>query len=320
MNIHQHTLHEPRLLIEIESFTKRIINNGLNRKDLPELVRLLDAFEQIYSCNHVYADYVGLFEFLASYEFYGFKQMQDGQYTYVSLLEISDWLLHAYSWSFQVNKKKVLSDLRQYKFGVKGRLEKLRTAVEKLFNRYSCNLIVRVDLKYDPDKQYLVNIEIFHEHVKKLCNRMANKDKCFKYLRFNAWCLEQAPEGGYHIHLFLIYDGSQRNYDFKLAQWVCKEWENEITKGLGKSWNCNINKNSQKDSPENMNGICNLNDKNRRVTGYLRGLGKIDRDDPRGMERLEAAYCYLAIFDELKIGQRLRVRVKGMRAFGCSSC
>ena len=61
MNIHQHTLHEPRLLIEIESFTKRIINDGLNRKDLPELVRLLDAFKQIYSCNHEYVDYVGLF-------------------------------------------------------------------------------------------------------------------------------------------------------------------------------------------------------------------------------------------------------------------
>ncbi len=53
MNIHQHTLHEPRLLIEIESFTKRVINDGLKRKDLRELVRLLDAFEQIYSCNHV---------------------------------------------------------------------------------------------------------------------------------------------------------------------------------------------------------------------------------------------------------------------------
>lgn len=73
MNTHQHTLHEPRLLIEIESFTKRIIDSGLNRKDLPELVRLLDAFEQIYSCNHVYTDCVGLFASLANDEFYSFK-------------------------------------------------------------------------------------------------------------------------------------------------------------------------------------------------------------------------------------------------------
>ena len=65
-------IHQPKLLIKIESFTKRIIKDGLKRKDLPELVRLLDAFEEIYSCNHVYADYVGLFEFLASYVFYSF--------------------------------------------------------------------------------------------------------------------------------------------------------------------------------------------------------------------------------------------------------
>mgnify|MGYP006196018601 CR=1 FL=1 len=247
MNIHQHTLHEPRLLIEIESFTKRIINKGLNRKDLPELVRLLNAFEQIYSCNHVYADYVGLFEFLASYEFYDFKQMQDGQYTYASLLEISDWLLDAYSWSFQVNKKKVLSDLRQYKCRLKGRLETLRTAVEGLFKRYSRNLIVRVDLKYHVDKQHMVDIEMFNLHVQTLRNRMANKHTCFKNLKLNAWCLEQAPLGSYHVHLFLIYDGSASTYDCKLARWVGRVWMDEITEGLGYYWNCHTCKHADED-------------------------------------------------------------------------
>lgn len=68
MNIHQHTPHEPKLLIEIESFTKRIINEGLKREDLPELVILLNAFEQIYSCNHAYADYVEVFHIIAKGE------------------------------------------------------------------------------------------------------------------------------------------------------------------------------------------------------------------------------------------------------------
>lgn len=102
MNIHQHTLHEPKLLIEIESFTKRIINDGLSRKDLPELVRLLDAFGQIYSCNHVYADYVGLFDHIAEYEFQTYKQIQNGRYTYASLLEIRDESLQHFSMQFQV--------------------------------------------------------------------------------------------------------------------------------------------------------------------------------------------------------------------------
>ncbi|MCH2006315.1 YagK/YfjJ domain-containing protein [Acinetobacter ursingii] len=321
MNIHQHTLHEPRLLIEIESFTKRIINKGLKRKDLPELVRLLDAFEQVYSCNHVYADYVGLFEFLASYEFYSFKHIQDGQYTYASLLEISDWLLDAYSWSFQVNKKKVLSDLRQYKFGVKRRLGKLRTAVERLFHRYSRNLIVRVDLKYHVDKQHMVDIEMFNRHVQRLRNRMANKDKCFKNLKLNAWCLEQAPEGSYHVHLFLIYDGSTSTYDCKLARWVGRVWMDKITEGLGYYWNCHTCKHADEDLEEDDTQRVNTGRRQEAQRyKYLNGLGMISRDDPIGLERLKAVYSYLARITAKKIDQRLRVRVKGMRAFGCSSC
>ena len=321
MNIHQHTLHEPRLLIEIESFTKRIINRGLKRKDLPELVRLLDAFEQIYSCNHVYTDYVGLFEFLASYEFYSFKQMQDGQYTYASLLEISDWLLDAYSWSFQVNKKKVLSDLRQYKCRFKGRLETLRTAVEGLFKRYSRNLIVRVDLKYHVDKQHMVDIEMFNLHVQKLRNRMANKDTCFKNLKLNAWCLEQAPLGSYHVHLFLIYDGSASTYDCKLARWVGRVWMDEITEGLGYYWNCHTCKHADEDLEDSDTMVANTeNIQKKEGYKYVNGLGMIKRDDPIGLERLKAVYSYLARITAKKIDQRLRVRVKGMRAFGCSSC
>jgi len=321
MNIYQHTLHELKRLIEIESFTKRIINDGLKRKDLPELVRLLDAFEQIYSCNHVYADYVGLFEFLASYEFYDFKQMQDGQYTYASLLEISDWLLDAYSWSFQVNKKKVLSDLRQYKSSVKRRLGKLRTTVEILFHRYCRNLIVRVDLKYHVDKQHMVDIEMFNLHVQTLRNRMANKHKCFKNLKLNAWCLEQAPLGSYHVHLFLIYDGSASTYDCKLARWIGRVWMDEITEGLGYYWNCHTNKHADEDLENSDTMVANTeNIQQKESYKYLNGLGMIKREDPIGLERLKSVYSYFARMTAEKIDQRLRVRVKGMRAFGCSSC
>ncbi len=46
----------------------------------------------------------------------------------------------------------------------------------------------------------------------------------------------------------------------------------------------------------------------------------IKREDPIGLERLQAVYSYLARITAEKIDQRLRVKVKGMRAFGCSSC
>ena len=53
---------------------------------------------------------------------------------------------------------------------------------------------------------------------------------------------------------------------------------------------------------------------------YLNGLGMIKRDDPKGLERLEAVYGYLARVTDEKLDQRLRVRLNDMRAFGSSSC
>lgn len=321
MNTYQHTLHEPKLLIEIESFTKRIINDGLKREDLPELVRWLDAFELIYSCNHSYTDYLGLFEFLANNSFYTFQQMRDGRYTYISLLEIDDRLLEYFSMQFQVHKPKVLSDLRQHKCRVKNRLERLRTLTEGLFEHYSRILVVRVDLKYRTSNQYLVNIEMFYEHIQMLCNRMANKSKCFRYLQAYAWCLEQAPLGGYHVHLYLIYSGSKCTYDGKLARWVGRIWMEEITEGLGYYWNCHTRKNADEDLEVSDTIIVNMESSQEEQNyKYLNGLGMIERKDPHGLERLKAVYSYLARITTEKMDQRLRVRVKGMRAFGYSSC
>lgn len=321
MNIDQHTLHEPRLLIEIESFTKRVINEGLKRKDLPELVRLLNAFEQIYSCNHVYADYVDAFHVIAKGELQRYKRMEKGYSTYGSLLEIDEAILSEYSKLFREYQSKAKSDLRQYRFGVGARFKRLKQLSERLFFRYSRNLIVRIDLKYHVDKQHLVDIEMFNRHVQKLRNRMANKDKCFKNLKLNAWCLEQAPLGSYHVHLYLIYDGSASTYDCKLARWVGRVWMDEITEGLGYYWNCHTSKHADEDLEDSDTMVANTeNIQQKKSYKYLNGLGMIERKDPRGLERIKSVYSYLARITVEKIEQRLRVRVKGMRAFGCSSC
>lgn len=320
MNIHQHTLHEPRLLIEIESFTKRIINDGLKRKDLPELVRLLDAFEQIYSCNHVYADYVEVFHVIAKGELQRHRKMENGYFTYGSLLEIDDAILSEYSKLFREYQSKAKSDLRQYRFGVGARFKRLKQLSERLFFRYSRNLVVRVDLKYHVDKQHLVDIEMFNRHVQKLRNRMANKDTCFKNLKLNAWCLEQAPLGSYHVHLYLIYDGSASTYDCKLARWVGRVWMDEITEGLGYYWNCHTDKHADEDLQVSDTTVNTEIIQEKESYKFLNGLGMIKREDPIGLERLKFVYGYLARMIAKKIDQRLRVRVKGMRAFGCSSC
>ena len=321
MNMNQNTLHESNLIIEIESFTKRVIEQGLHRNDLPRLIKLLDDFERIYSCNHRYSDYLGLFDFITEFEFQNFKKLRDGIYSYESLLRVSDQLLGYFSWQFQVHKPKVDSDLRQYRYRVNRRLNRLKHHVEDLFKRYSRNLVVRVDLKYRANSQDRVDIEIFNKHVRTLRNRMANKDKCFRNLKFNAWCLEHAPEGSYHVHLFLIYDGSTSTYDCKLARWVGRIWMDEITEGLGYYWNCHTRKHADEDLQGDGSSMANTSStQEEKNYKYLNGLGMIKRGDPIGLERLQAVYSYLARITAEKIDQRLRVRMKGMRAFGCSSC
>lgn len=95
----------------------------------------------------------------------------------------------------------------------------------------------------------------------------------------------------------------------------------EITEGLGYYWNCHTRKHADEDIENDgttlMNTLLTQEEKNYR---YLNGLGMIKRDDPKGLERLEAVYSYLAHLTPEKIDQRLRVRVKGMRAFGSSVC
>jgi len=175
-------------------------------------------------------------------------------------------------------------------------------------------------LKYRDLNQRMVDIEMFNLHVQRLRKRMAQKHTCFKNLKFNAWCLEQAPKGSYHVHLYLIYDGSTSNYDCILARWVGRVWMGEITEGLGYYWNCHTCKHADEDlESDGSSMVNNSSTQEEKNYKYLNGLGMIKRKDPIGLERLKAVYGYLARITAKKIDQRLRVRVKGMRIFGCSS-
>lgn len=95
----------------------------------------------------------------------------------------------------------------------------------------------------------------------------------------------------------------------------------EITEGLGYYWNCHTRKNADEDFEESDTERVNAGSTQEGQSyKYLNGLGMIRRNDLIGLKLMEAAYSYLARITAEKMDQRLRVRVKGMRAFGCSSC
>lgn len=97
-------------------------------------------------------------------------------------------------------------------------------------------LIVRVDFAYLKHSIEQVSIQTFYGHIEQFCRRLKDKNGCFKYLLGYGIALEQGVTKGYHAHLMLIYNGSERQQDEYLAQQVLQLWH-EISSGLGSGFN-----------------------------------------------------------------------------------
>ncbi len=162
--------------------------------------------------------------------------------------------------------------------------------VTSLIEHYSRLMFVRVDLKYCKNYPQEITIDDVYKHVAILCNRLSNADGCFKHLQGHAWAIEQGEkDGGYHIHLLLIYDYSDIFKDKRQAKLVGEEWV-KITEGCGTYFN--------------------INDSDVRE-GYIErgtdGLGLVCRDDPHKVKNAINAALYLT--RPSKYWQRLRVKV-----------
>lgn len=99
------------------------------------------------------------------------------------------------------------------------------------------------------------------------------------------------------MHLLLIYNGSLREGEWKIASEVCALWEN-ITDGLGTAYN--------------------LQDVKHRATYQATGkdgLGLVERKDTH---KLANAFHLAMYFTQpQKYDQRLRAKVPRMRTFAC---
>lgn len=179
---------------------------------------------------------------------------------------------------------------------------KLETYIRNLLNHYLRSLVVRVDLMYTLENRELVTIHMFNNHMKKLRELISSGKSCFKHLQGNAWALEQGGKyGGFHCHLILIYDGSEREGDCALAIEVAKKWIG-ITEKLGTYFNCNSRDNKKKYQVKDELGHDRL------------GLGMTHRNNLRQVENAVNVTLYLAKPD--KKDQQLKVWLPNMRTFG----
>ena len=167
---------------------------------------------------------------------------------------------------------------------------------ELLLEHHSKLAVIRVDLSYRQNKRRFIDILDFRQDIRKLLDRLQDRDRHFNDLQGYMYALEQGAEKGYHAHFLLFYDGSRVKFDRHIADCIIDTWK-EITGETGQGYNCNTkqNRRSYKESGND-------------------ALGPLTRGDNAKKANVLKIVRYFTEPD--KTEQYLRVRVKNMQSFG----
>ncbi|NIE96999.1 inovirus Gp2 family protein [Acinetobacter sp. Tr-809] len=127
---------------------------------------------------------------------------------------------------------------------------------KSIFDNFSKVLVVRLDfaLKRDPETLLKNFYRIDEIHSK---DDLAYLKKCIQKLlemkRYNhilkevigyIFRFEYSVRTGFHVHCYLYFDGNKHRQDISLAQGIAEIWNEEITKGQGTTYICNMQKDS----------------------------------------------------------------------------
>lgn len=167
---------------------------------------------------------------------------------------------------------------------------------ELLLEHYSKLAIIRVDLSYRRENRAFVDILDFRQDIRKLLDRLQDKDRHFKHLQGYVYALEQGAQKGYHAHFLVFYDGGEVQSDRYIADCMIDTWK-KITDEMGIGYNCNTKENRESYKKHG-------ND----------ALGQVQRGDAVKRKAILDIVRYFTKPE--KTEQYLRVRVKSMPTFG----
>ncbi|MCT9289704.1 inovirus Gp2 family protein [Acinetobacter baumannii] len=284
----QTLLRIEKLLIQVGELSQDQWRHTARLKQIVrECCQLIQEFKKIYDSELHYAPFINAFRF----NVVGFVDAlcQTKGCSLADIEHCDEWfgvmtrLLNAYQFMI---KEEQYAFTRQEKRNACS----LGKYVKSLIEHYSRLTFVRVDLKYCKNSPQEITINDVYRHLAILCNRLSNADGCFKYLQGHAWAIEQGEkDGGYHIHLLLIYDYSELDNDKRQGKLVGEEWL-KITEGCGAYFN--INDSEVRDDY---------------IAKGIDGLGLVSRDAPQKVKNAINAALYLT--RPSKFQQRLRVKV-----------
>ena len=299
-------LSESQILLQAEKFVQEIISCEFYSEQLTYFKYLLEQFELIYDIDLFYSDYLQAFIKLklildgirySPFQSIGSDQPTPDNYDFV--LSLTPEQLQELLKQAQLCKNSIYTGIEQFQLQEVNNAKSLEEYLTKLFQHYARILVVRVDLKYTKEAQQHINIEQFYQHFEKMRNRLSNQDTCFENLHGHAWAMEQGAEnGGYHVHLLLIYSADKHRSGSYLAQQVGEKWI-ELTNQQGAYYNLH--------NKAYINQLI--------MQGNEIGLGTLSRDVEGDLNKLLTVGLYLT--KETKESQRLRVKTtKGMQTFG----
>tara|TARA_R110001592_G_scaffold189936_2_gene435547 strand:- start:620 stop:1270 length:651 start_codon:yes stop_codon:yes gene_type:complete len=127
--------------------------------------------------------------------------------------------------------------------GVSQRRRSILAYIEGLFSRHSRLLVIRLDLGYRKG-YFLEREDFFAQDLAKV-----KRDWEFLYEALNSGLVpemagfvvkvEYGILTGFHLHVLLILDGSKSCSDVTIGNIVGSYWNNAVTKGFGRFFNCN---------------------------------------------------------------------------------
>lgn len=227
--------HQATVMTAVNNFVELALNLDLSHDDfILHLCQLIPAFKTFDQDGVKYHASVQVFKYVVHALDQSRKESSIEEYlTQLSLSEIKG-LRH-----ILVNyRSQILEEIRLFRLQELDNQNSFLAYVQQIIQDHYKVLVVRVDLGYLKDSMFDISVHDFYRNIESLCKYLKDKNGCFKHLLGYGLALEQGSSKGYHAHLMLIYNGSERCKDWFLANEVIQEWQT-ITDGLGYGMNNN---------------------------------------------------------------------------------
>lgn len=229
----------------LPGFSIKKIRNGkpiLIRHPLAKYFKSVTELFELVSSEYGYSPNVELFfescfklelgkEYLSNPLAYGFRPIRQ--------FEIYNKLIELIRTESRTQKFRSRVASQQYKSTY--RLESTKELIDEVFENYASVEALRIDFAFKYPEAEHITAEQARAYFKRFLNNRRHNKALFKYFLTYIWKLEWGPDKGYHFHLIFFYNGRYVCNDSYWSNQLCKYWE-EITKGIGRSHDCNRDK------------------------------------------------------------------------------